>query len=131
MSRVGVVLVVLIAGAAVMAGGAYCQSSTASKFTQPDEASGQGGSAASLLAPTANSLTVLSSVRVHTKPIDGPPPFAPVLPQARNRRGVPFMVAGGVLFVAGAIVGSDGGAILMIGGAGVGAYGAFVYFGGN
>jgi hypothetical protein len=40
------------------------------------------------------------------------------------------MVAGGILFVAGAIVGRDAGTILMLGGAGVGAYGAYVYFGG-
>lgn len=66
------------------------------------------------------------------------PEIAPIaepallLPQARarNRRGVPLMVAGGILFVAGAIAGDDVGTILMLGGAGVGAWGAYVYFGG-
>jgi hypothetical protein len=53
-------------------------------------------------------------------------------PQARNRnrRGVPLMIAGGALFVAGAVVGDDAGTILMLGGAGVGAWGLYVYFGG-
>ena len=45
--------------------------------------------------------------------------------------GVPFMIAGGVLFIAGAIAGGDAGTILMLGGAAAGAYGAFVYFGGD
>jgi hypothetical protein len=131
MSRAGVLLVLLIAGAGVTAHAAYCQSSTTNESTRTDVASGQRGPAARPLAPAANSLTVLSSVRLQSAPIVEPAPLAPVLPQARNRRGVPFMVAGGVLFLAGAIAGGDGGAILMIGGAGVGAYGAFVYFGGN
>jgi len=51
-------------------------------------------------------------------------------PQARNRRGVPWMVAGGGVFLAGAILGDDGGTVLMLGGIGMGTYGAFVYFGG-
>jgi hypothetical protein len=50
------------------------------------------------------------------------------LPQVRNRRGVPFMIAGGAMFLAGAIIGGDGGTILVLGGIGVGAYGAYVYF---
>jgi len=50
--------------------------------------------------------------------------------QVRNRRGVPLMVAGGILFVAGAIAGDDVGTIFMLGGAGVAAWGAYVYFGG-
>jgi len=41
------------------------------------------------------------------------------------------MVAGGALFVSGAIIGGDGGTILMVGGAGIGAFGLFVYFGGD
>lgn len=45
--------------------------------------------------------------------------------------GVPFMIAGGIAFLAGAIVGDDAGTVLMLGGAGLGAYGAFVYFGGD
>jgi hypothetical protein len=58
--------------------------------------------------------------------------FAPPVLQARSRdrRGVPLMVAGGILFVAGAITGDDVGTILMLGGAGIGAWGAYIYFGG-
>lgn len=52
-------------------------------------------------------------------------------PQVRDQEGVPYMVAGGILFVAGAIAGGDGGMLLVLGGAGVGAYGAYVYFGGS
>lgn len=51
--------------------------------------------------------------------------------QARDRSGIPYMVAGGALFVAGAFVGDTGGSLLMVGGAGIGAYGLFVYFGGD
>jgi hypothetical protein len=40
------------------------------------------------------------------------------------------MVAGGVLFVGGAIAGQTAGTIMMLGGAGFGAYGAYIYFGG-
>jgi hypothetical protein len=39
------------------------------------------------------------------------------------------MIAGGAMFLAGAIVGGDGGTLLLLGGVGVGAYGAYVYFG--
>lgn len=51
--------------------------------------------------------------------------------QARNSGGIPYMVAGGALFVAGAIVGDTAGTLMMVGGAGVGAYGLFVYYGGE
>jgi hypothetical protein len=51
------------------------------------------------------------------------------LPQVRNRRGIPWMIAGGALFLAGAIIGDDGGTLLILGGIGAGAYGAYVYFG--
>jgi hypothetical protein len=60
-----------------------------------------------------------------------PVPVPIVQARARNRRGVPLMVAGGILFVAGAIAGDDVGTILMLGGAGIGAWGAYVYFGGE
>ena len=39
------------------------------------------------------------------------------------------MIAGGAMFLAGAIIGDDGGTLLLLGGIGVGAYGAYVYFG--
>jgi hypothetical protein len=39
------------------------------------------------------------------------------------------MIAGGAMFLAGAIIGDDGGTLLVLGGVGAGAYGAYVYFG--
>ena len=54
-------------------------------------------------------------------------PNQPVLAGARGQ-SVALMVAGGALFVAGAIVGSDAGTLLMVGGAVVGAYGIYLYF---
>jgi hypothetical protein len=38
------------------------------------------------------------------------------------------MIAGGAMFLAGAIIGDDGGTLLLLGGLGVGAYGVYVYF---
>lgn len=52
-------------------------------------------------------------------------------PQVRDKTGVPFMVGGGVLFVAGALAGGDAGTLLMVGGGVVGAFGAYKYFGGE
>lgn len=57
-------------------------------------------------------------------------PMAVAQVRARNRKGVPLMIGGGVLFVAGAMIGGDAGTLLMVGGAGAGAWGAYVYFGG-
>ncbi len=54
-------------------------------------------------------------------------PNQPALPAVRGQ-SVALMVAGGALFVAGAIVGGDAGTLLMVGGAGVGAYGLYLYF---
>jgi len=53
-------------------------------------------------------------------------PNQPVL--AARGESVALMVAGGALFVAGAIVGGDAGTLLMVGGAVVGAYGVYLYF---
>ena len=130
MSRVGVFLVLLVATAGVLPRSGYCQVSPANGVTTAGEEARYGRSAAELLAPPANSLTLLP-VRSATKASkESARPPGLLLPQARNRRGVPFMVTGGVLFLAGAIIGNDGGTILMIGGAVVGAYGTYVYFGG-
>jgi hypothetical protein len=50
------------------------------------------------------------------------------LPAAPGGQSVALMIAGGALFVAGAIVGGDAGTLLMVGGAGIGAYGIYLYF---
>lgn len=62
---------------------------------------------------------------------DGTESPAESILQERDTGGVPFMVAGGALFIAGAVVGGDAGTLLMVGGAGVGAYGLYIYFGGS
>jgi hypothetical protein len=52
----------------------------------------------------------------------------PSQPMAPSNRSVALMVAGGALFVAGAIAGGDVGGVLMLGGAIVGAYGVYLHF---
>jgi hypothetical protein len=82
--------------------------------------------AAARLAPSVPSL--FSPAWPEARRIEEPPDRLLELPQVRNRRGVPFMIAGGAMFLAGAIIGDDGGTILVLGGIGVGAYGAYIYF---
>ena len=48
--------------------------------------------------------------------------------QQRNRAGIPWIIAGSVLIVGGAIIGDDVGTVLMTGGVGSTAYGLFIYF---
>ena len=131
MSRVEVLLGFLFASAAVAPWCASGQTSRPSGVTAVEQENQVRGYAAERLAPSVNSVALLPPVRLRVGPIgELPQPFTP-LPQTRDRGGIPFMVAGGILFVAGAIAGGDGGTLLMVGGAGLGAYGAFVYFGGD
>ena len=44
------------------------------------------------------------------------------------RGSVPLMAAGGVLLVAGAVIGGDAGTLVMVGGAGVLAWGVYLHF---
>ncbi len=55
-------------------------------------------------------------------------PSQPTQPMAPSNQSVALMLAGGVLFVAGAIAGGDAGGVLMLGGAVVGAYGVYLHF---
>jgi hypothetical protein len=55
-------------------------------------------------------------------------PTTVVVTQARNRAGVPWIIAGSALIVGGAVVGDDVGTILMVGGVAGVAYGLFIYF---
>lgn len=82
-------------------------------------------SAAEVLQPTMASALFAphSSFASLAEPAPGPGPRV----AARGGSGVPLMAAGGVLFVAGAIIGGDAGVLLMVGGAGVGAYGVYQY----
>ncbi len=90
----------------------------------------RAGTVRAWVGPTARTLARFSTTQAARDQFALSPTVIRLMPQVRNRRGVPYMVAGGILFVAGAITGDDAGTVLMIGGAGVGAYGAFVYFGG-
>ena len=112
--------------------------------THPDTVSGQVTGIASdpgaqettpvaeRFGPSASSALMMLSVDrpAAERAEESTRPLAPGF-QVRNRRGVPYMVAGGILFVAGAIAGGDAGGLLMLGGAGVGAYGAYIYYGGG
>jgi len=128
MSRAGV-LFVMLACVVTAPIDASAQSSETDQEGVAATSSTVDMTAAQRLRPAALSLT--SSIRGEQfAELLAPEPEGPALPQARNRAGVPLMVAGGILFVAGAIVSGDAGTILLLGGAGIGAYGAYMYFGG-
>lgn len=118
MRRLGILSVVMIAGLVCLPRAAASQSSTSA---------GVSTAAALALAPAPSALTGLDW-STEVRGASGRTPRVE-LPQVRNRRGIPFMIAGGAMFLAGAIVGGDGGTLLLLGGVGVGAYGAYVYFG--
>ncbi|MEX2284768.1 MAG: hypothetical protein WEE89_19925 [Gemmatimonadota bacterium] len=78
--------------------------------------------------PKPTSLETVPQVR-H----DAPAPAAATdeakpLPLVTRGQSVAMMIAGGALFVAGAIVGDDAGTLLMVGGAGIGAFGLYLHF---
>lgn len=91
----------------------------------------QPTTAAEQLRPAASTAALFSPIWAQSRLDDATEPYRQVEVDNRNDRGLPYMIAGGVLFVAGAIAGGDAGTILMLGGAGIGAYGTFVYFGGD
>ena len=83
-------------------------------------------------ASTPASAALFSPIRAETPFDEAAQPYRQIeIEEDRDEGGVPYMIAGGVLFIAGAVAGGDVGTILMLGGAGAGAYGAFVYFGGD
>jgi hypothetical protein len=94
------------------------------------------GTVARALSPASGRSTLVPPTRLtlgraDVRPeTDGETPVPVLQVRARNRKGVPLMIGGGVLFVAGAMIGGDAGTLLMVGGAGAGAYGAYIYFGG-
>lgn len=88
------------------------------------------GTAAERLRPAA-STAALFAPAVSTRFDAATEPYRQVEIDDEDDDGIPYMIAGGIAFLAGAIVGDDVGTILMLGGAGVGAYGAFIYFGGD
>ncbi len=64
-------------------------------------------------------------VAVRTPATNGPL----VVPQQRQgmRRSTTLMIIGGAIFLAGAVIGDDAGAIIMIGGAATALYGLYLY----
>ena len=118
MSRIGILSFVMIAGALAMPRAVAAQAPSV-----------DSRAATFLLAPTTNQAAFLGHAWPSEPRIgEAYEPFAE-LPQVRNRRGIPWMIAGGAMFLVGAIIGDDGGTLLLLGGVGVGAYGAYVYFG--
>lgn len=77
-----------------------------------------------LMPPAATLL--LTAPAVAEKPAEAARVDSPVA--VPRSAGVPLMIAGGALFVAGLIAGGDGGTVLVIAGAGIGAYGLYLYF---
>jgi hypothetical protein len=117
MSRIGILSVVMIAGALALPRAVVGQAPSV-----------DSRAAAELLGPTTNHVVFLAPAWPREPRVgEAYEPFAE-LPQVRNRRGIPWMIAGGAMFLVGAIIGDDGGTLLLLGGIGVGAYGAYVYF---
>jgi hypothetical protein len=119
MSRIAVLSVVMIAGALGWPRAASSQPSSMGGIPSP-----------SLLGPSPSQALLLGSAWPDEPRIESSPDRLLELPQVRNRRGIPLMIAGGAMFLVGAIIGDDVGALLLLGGVGVGAYGAYVYFDG-
>ena len=132
MNRVRLPFVLLVAGGLLAPSMASGQTLDApqSPAVAAQPTTGTATTAAEQLRPSASSAALLAPVQVGV-------PFEDVTPRQEveiddgDDAGIPYMVAGGILFVAGAIAGGDAGTILMLGGAAAGAYGAFVYFGGD
>ena len=132
MRRTGALWVVLLAITLAFPATASSQTPPVSDSTAGASGSHGVASAATRLSASADPLAAFQPVGQHEPFLEQQAQPSVTLPQsrARNRKGVPFMVAGGILFVAGAIIGHDGGTLLMLGGAGIGAYGACIYTGG-
>jgi hypothetical protein len=75
----------------------------------------------SLLAPQPAASAIVSEGRYERA-------IEPMVQSTRNKRGLPFMIAGGAAFVAGLIIGDTAGNLIAAGGAALGVYGIIVYF---
>jgi hypothetical protein len=131
MRRVGVVWLMMVASGLAVPNAASSQLVRPSDRAAVSDAGDDVGYAAGRLAPTPSSIALLGPLPQPrtVSPEEWLQPL-PALPQegARSRGGMPLMIAGGALFVAGLIAGGDAGTILMIGGGAVGAYGLYLYF---
>jgi hypothetical protein len=119
-NRIGVLSALMLAGTLALPGAVSSQTPSDGMM-----------SAAARLAPSP--LPTLLAVPAWPSAARIEAPLAPAAepPQARNRSGVPLMVAGGALLLGGAIAGGDGGTILMLSGVVIGSYGTYRYFGGG
>lgn len=59
--------------------------------------------------------------------VAAPGPFVPAALQDRRTRGTHFMIGGAVAVVVGAVVGGDGGTLLVLGGLAAAGYGFYLY----
>jgi hypothetical protein len=82
----------------------------------------QGG----LLSATVQAEALPRLLPSAARPVAAAP--AIIAPMAPSGQSVALMIAGGALFVAGAIAGDDVGGLLMLGGAVIGAYGVYLHF---
>lgn len=132
MRRSGALWVVLVASTLALPVTASSQMPPVSDPTVSASPGDEAASAATRLSASASPLVLLRRSGPDEPLLEQPTQPFVALPQShvRNQKGVPLMVGGGILFVAGAIIGHDGGTLLMIGGAGIGAYGAYIYTGG-
>lgn len=135
MNRIGMLVILLPVVVALTPGGVLGQRALAQEHGQSDRVTStsegehsERGNA--WLKLSAHPATLLPSTVISLGELTREPDVTSVTPQVRDRAGVPYMIAGGILFIAGVLVDGDAGTILLIGGAGIGAYGAFVYFGG-
>jgi len=153
MSRVGAVWLVMAAIVAVAPQSAYSQfvpssqQAAYSRFAPPSPQTGlsrtvpasqqtavgrEGGDGDYTLpfvTPAASLLGVTESDFLLSAPTgDIPQPLVAFPQQDNPRGGLPYMIAGGALFVGGLIAGGTAGTVLMIGGGVVGAYGLILYF---
>lgn len=133
MNRVRLPFVLLVAGGLLAPSAASSQTAPEPLTVAAAEMPATAMTAAEQLRPSAGAAALFTFA-----PVQEREPFR--LDAARqididvddnDDGGVPFMIGGGILFIAGAIAGGDAGTILMLGGAAAGAYGAFVYFGGD
>lgn len=133
MNRVGLPFMLALAGGLLMPAVASSQTLVDQTFAAADGATvvaeaEQRRTAAEQLRPATGTATLFSPMSAEIPAGD----YRQVeIDDDGDKDGVPYMIAGGIAFLAGAIVGDDVGTILMLGGAGAGAYGAFVYFGGD
>ncbi|MGH7469100.1 MAG: hypothetical protein ACRENP_14180 [Longimicrobiales bacterium] len=74
-----------------------------------------------------SSLDALPRWNVQAVKAESKRPAQPSLAGARGQ-SVALMIAGGAVFLAGAIIGGDAGTLLMVGGAVVGGYGLYLHF---